>query len=228
MLPNDKVIKVRNRSYGTVGYSIPEMRIQRKFAKNESKDLTMEELRKLSFQPGGQVLINESLVIEDKQALQELNPNYEPEYFYTEKDVENLLLHGSLEQFLDCLDFAPKGVVDLVRTKAVELEIMDLAKRQAIFEKTGFNVTRQIEINHESKEDGADDANVKQRRVAIAEEKPVEYAGRRTVAPAEPVMVEPTPVAEPTAPSMSATAAAVAEAKAEAVKTTPKYTIKSK
>ena len=43
MLPNDKVIKVRNRSYGTVGYSIPEMRIQRKFAKNESKDLTMEE-----------------------------------------------------------------------------------------------------------------------------------------------------------------------------------------
>ena len=39
MLPNDKVIKVRNRSYGTVGYSIPEMRIQRKFAKNETKDL---------------------------------------------------------------------------------------------------------------------------------------------------------------------------------------------
>ena len=220
MLPNDKVIKVRNRSYGTVGYSIPEMRIQRKFAKNESKDLTMEELRKLSFQPGGQVLINESLVIEDKQALQELNPNYEPEYFYTEKDVENLLLHGSLEQFLDCLDFAPKGVVDLVRTKAVELEIMDLAKRKAIFEKTGFNVTRQIEINHESKEDDAADTSVKQRRVAIEEEKPVVNPGRRTVAPAEPV-VEEAPQA------MSATMAAVEAAKAEVeTSKTPKYTIK--
>lgn len=226
MLPNDKVIKVRNRSYGTVGYSIPEMRIQRKFAKNESKDLTMEELRKLSFQPGGQVLINESLVIEDKQALQELNPNYEPEYFYTEKDVENLLLHGSLAQFLDCLDFAPKGVVDLVRTKAVELEIMDLAKRQAIFEKTGFNVTRQIEINHESKEDDAADTGVKQRRVAIEEEKPVVNPGRRTVAPAEPVM-EVAPVVEEAPQVMSATMAAVEAAKAE-VETakTPKYTIK--
>lgn len=224
MLPNDKIIKVRNRSYGTVGYSIPEMRIQRKFAKNETKDLTMEELRKLSYQPGGQVLINESLVIEDKQALQELNPNYEPEYFYTEKDVENLLLHGSLEQFLDCLDFAPKGVVDLVRTKAVELEIVDLSKRKAIFDKTGFNVTRQIEINHESKEEDAEDTGIKQRRVAVVEDKPVEYTGRRTVAPAEPVMVESTPVVEPAAPSMSATAAAVAEAKAEV--STPKYTIK--
>ena len=34
MLPNDKIVKVRNRSYGSVGYSIPELRIQRKFQKN--------------------------------------------------------------------------------------------------------------------------------------------------------------------------------------------------
>ena len=102
---------------------------------------------------------------------------------------------------------------------------MDLAKRKAIFDKTGFNVTRQIEINHESKEEDAEDTGVKQRRVAIAEEKPVEYTGRRTAAPTEPVMVEPTPVIEQATSSMSATAAAVAEAKAEGSKT-PKYTIK--
>ena len=147
MLPNDKIVKVRNRSYGSVGYSIPELRIQRKFQKNETKDISMEELRKLSFQPGGQVLLNESLVIEDREAVRELASDVEPEYFYTEADVERLLLHGSLPEFLDCLDFAPKGVVDLIRTKAVELEIMDLAKRKAIQDKTGFNVSRQIEIN---------------------------------------------------------------------------------
>ena len=38
MLSKDATVKVRNRSYGTVGYSIPEMRIQRKFQKNETKE----------------------------------------------------------------------------------------------------------------------------------------------------------------------------------------------
>lgn len=183
MLAKDAIVKVRNRSYGTIGYSIPEMRIQRKFQKNETKEITMEELRKLSFQPGGQVLINQFLVVEDKQALKELNPNYEPEYFYKEADVERILTTASYEEFLDCLDFAPEGVIGLMKTKAVELEIPDLRKREAIQKKTGFNITRQIEINKESKE-VAEEEEVKKRRVAI-EEAPAEEipAGRRTAAP---------------------------------------------
>ena len=223
MLPNDKIVKVRNRSYGSVGYSIPELRIQRKFQKNETKDISMEELRKLSFQPGGQVLLNESLVIEDREAVRELASDVEPEYFYTEADVERLLLHGSLPEFLDCLDFAPKGVVDLIRTKAVELEIMDLAKRKAIQDKTGFNVSRQIEINFASKDANAEEAEVKKRRVAIKEDTPAENTGRRTAAPE--VEVAPAEEPAPEAPMMSATKAAVEAAKAEV---TSKYTIKTK
>ena len=223
MLPNDKIVKVRNRSYGSVGYSIPELRIQRKFQKNETKDISMEELRKLSFQPGGQVLLNESLVIEDREAVRELASDVEPEYFYTEADVERLLLYGSLPEFLDCLDFAPKGVVDLIRTKAVELEIMDLAKRKAIQDKTGFNVSRQIEINFASKDANAEEAEVKKRRVAIKEDAPAENTGRRTAAPE--VEVAPAEEPAPEAPMMSATKAAVEAAKAEV---TSKYTIKTK
>jgi hypothetical protein len=132
MLAKDTMIKVTNRDNGTVGYSIPELHVTRLFQRDEVKEISMDELRKLSYIPGGQVIINECLIIHNEQALKELNPDYEPEYFYTEEDVKRLLLTGSQEEFLDCLDFAPEGVLNLVKTLAVDLEINDLAKREAI------------------------------------------------------------------------------------------------
>lgn len=185
MLDKATIIKVSNRDNGSVGYNIPEMGIKRTFQKGEVKEVTMEELRKLSYLPGGQIIINECLIVHNEEALKELNPDYEPEYFYTEKEVKELLLHGTQAQFLDCLDFAPEGVIGLVKQLAVELEINDLAKRNAIFEKTGFNVTRAIEINHESKEVDAE-PEVKQRRTAapVASKTEPAATGRRTAAPA--------------------------------------------
>ena len=100
---------------------------------------------------------------------------------------------------------------------------MDLAKRKAIQDKTGFNVSRQIEINFASKENNAEETEVKKRRVAIKEDAPAENPGRRTAAPEVEVEVEAP--AEEKAPMMSATKAAVEAAKAEV---TSKYTIKTK
>jgi len=54
--------------------------------------------------------------------------------------------HGSLDEFLDCLDFAPEGVKDLIKNLAVELPLNDVAKREAIFNKLGFNVDNAIRI----------------------------------------------------------------------------------
>ena len=51
---------------------------------------------------------------------------------------------------MDCLDFAPEGVIELVKKYAVELKVNDIQKRQAILDKTGFNVTSAIEINEET------------------------------------------------------------------------------
>ena len=48
MLAKDTIIKVTNRDNGTVGYRIPEMNIRRLFQRGEVKEVTMEELRKLS------------------------------------------------------------------------------------------------------------------------------------------------------------------------------------
>ena len=184
MLEKNTIIKVTNRDNGVVGYSIPEMGIRRLFQKGEIKEITMEELRKLSYRPGGQVILNECLIVHSEEALKELNPDYEPEYFYTEKEVEELLLKGTQAQFLDCLDFAPEGVINLIKDMAVKLEINDLAKREAIMAKTGFNVTRAIEINRESKE--VDEVEETKKRRAAAPSTTVsepEAVGRRASAP---------------------------------------------
>ena len=184
MLAKDTIIKVTNRDNGTVGYRIPEMGIRRLFQRGEVKEITMEELRKLSYRPGGQVILNECLIVHNEEALKELNPDYEPEYFYTEKEVQNLLLQGTQAQFLDCLDFAPEGVINLIKEMAVKLEINDLAKREAIMKKTGFNVTRAIEVNRESRE-ALEEEDIKQRRTAAPDLKASEpeATGRRTAAP---------------------------------------------
>lgn len=150
MIENNEVIKVRNRGACSAGYKIPEDRIVRKFAPNEEKEITMGELRKLSFQPGGQYLIENCLIIENEHAVRELMHQVEPEYFYTDKEVQAILERGTMSQFLDCLDFAPQGVIDTIKKVAVQIKLNDVAKRQAIKDKTGFDVTKAIEISEET------------------------------------------------------------------------------
>ena len=184
MLAKDTIIKVTNRDNGVVGYKIPEMGIHRQFQKGEIKEITMDELRKLSYRPGGQVILRECLIVHSEEALRELNPDFEPEYFYTEAEVKDLLLHGTYEAFLDCLDFAPEGVINLVKDLAVKLEINDLAKREAIQKKTGLNVSKAIEFNKISKEELEAEETKKRRTAApkAATAEP-EAVGRRTAAP---------------------------------------------
>ena len=150
MIENTDIIKVKNRGDGTVGYKIPEERIRRQFQPNEEKEVTMGELRQLSYLPGGQYIIENCLIIEDEHAAKELLHQIEPEYFYTDDEIKAILDRGTMNQFLDCLDFAPQGVIDSIKRLAVLTKLNDMAKREAIERKTGFNVTKAIEINQEA------------------------------------------------------------------------------
>ena len=149
MIDKAKVIKVINKFNGTVGYDVPEMGIHRNFYPKESKNITFDELEKLSFLPGGDTILKEYLEITDEDAIVELfNEKPEPEYHYTEEDVKRLLTVGSLDQFLDCLDFAPDVIKEMVKNLAVKMPLNDMAKRKAIQEKLGFDVTKAIEIEN--------------------------------------------------------------------------------
>ena len=159
------LIKVLNRDNGAVVYAIPEMNgLKRVYQAGETKEITFEEIEKLSYIPGGMELLQDCLVILDNdEAIKEILGHVEPEYSYTKEDVINLMKNGSLDEFLDCLDFAPEGVKDLIKTLSVELPLNDVAKREAILNKLGFNVDNAIRIKRESEEPTKEEPTTRRR-----------------------------------------------------------------
>lgn len=181
MLDKNTLVKVTNRDNGSVGYSIPDLgNLQRRFEAGETKEVTAEELRKLSYSIGGKVILDEYLIIHDKDLVAELLGEVEPEYYFEENDVKELLEKGSLDALKDCLDFAPEGTIELVKKVAVDTELNDIKKREAIQASTGFNVTSAIEVNRETSEEKPEE--VKVRRTATTTAEPT-TSGRRTAAP---------------------------------------------
>ena len=167
MLKDNEKITVINRDNGTVGYTVPDLNnLHRSFQPREKKIVTMEELRKLSYLPGGEYLLKNCLILDNQDAISELIGTVEPEYFYSEKEIKELLDNGSLDQLEDCLDFAPKGVIDLLKQIAIDTELNDIRKRALIFHKTGFNITKAIEINSLEKDNKKDSEENKVRKAA--------------------------------------------------------------
>lgn len=154
-MSNEKVYNVKNRSAGMVVYRVPEMNVRRTFMPGEVKRIGHAELEALSFRPGGRELMQEYLQIKDAGLLKEMNIHAEPEYYMDKEHVEDLLLNGTLDQFLDALDFAPAGVIDMIKDLSVTLPLGDYNKRQAMLEKLHFNVDRAIENAQADKEDAA-------------------------------------------------------------------------
>lgn len=182
MIDEKKIVRVTNRDNGHVGYRIPDMNnLVRDFSANETKNITVEELKKLAYISGGPTLIRDYLIIDDAEVVKEVLGEVEPEYYYTEDDVKNLLLNGSLDALKDCLEFAPKGTIDLVKKLAIEMPLNDIAKRKAILEMTGFNVDAAIMINEETKDEIEDTQRVRRVNEPVKEE--VKSTGRRTAAP---------------------------------------------
>ena len=188
MLTKETVVKITNRQNSYVGYRIPELNnLYRRFAPGETKEVTMDELRKLNYLPGGMVMLQNCFILDNQEAIAELVGATEPEYFYTEKDVEMLLLNGSLDQLEDALDFAPVGVIQLIKDKAVELKLNDMSKRKAIQQKTGFNVTNAIYFKEAANEE-EEVAETKTRRAAPITAAPAAPARRAAYTPkAQPV-----------------------------------------
>ena len=145
MSENKKILEVQNRSDGTVVYSIPDLNLTRRFGPFETKKVSYEEIEKLQYQEGGSFLIQNYLLIRDEKALEDLSVQAEPEYFYTEEEIKTLLTTGTLDQLADCLNFAPDGVIDILKTMAVNLPLNDIAKCELIKEKLDFDVRQAVE-----------------------------------------------------------------------------------
>ena len=127
-------IKVKNRSAGNVVYTVPDLKVRRDFLPGEIKNIDSDELVQLSYSQGGRLLISQYLQILDEDVRDELEGEVEPEYNFTDEDIKNLILTGSLDAFLDALDFAPVGVLDLIKKYSVSLPMSDMRKMAAMKE----------------------------------------------------------------------------------------------
>lgn len=182
MINANTVYNVLNRSSSMVGYTIPELNIRREFQPGETKKIKFSELEQLTYQPGGTTLIQDYFLIREQEVTDALNIQTEIEYYMNEDNVRDLILKGSLDQFLDCLDFAPEGVIEMIKKLAIELPMNDVEKREALKKKTGFDVDSAIKNKMaETVDEGAPaTSEAPHRRVQeSANEAPV----RRTEAP---------------------------------------------
>jgi len=187
MINKDTLVKVTNKYNGTVGYDVPDTNIHRNFFPNETKEVTYDELERVYYAPGGAIILKEYLEIKNEEVINSLFYNKpEPEYHYTKQDVKQILETGPLDQFLDLLDFAPEAIKEMVKDIAVDLPLNDVAKRQAIAEKLGFDVTKAIEIKNTKFDGGDEDTNegygkLNRRTAPLKEKAAPAPSGRRYV-----------------------------------------------
>lgn len=174
---------VKNRGASVVVYRIPEEGIRRSFAPGEVKRISAEELEKLTYQPGGMAILTRFLQIQDQEVLNKMGVKVEPEYHMSEADVTKLITTGSLDSFLDALDFAPTGVIDLIKKLSVSIPLTDISKRKALKEKTGFDVDAALKHMEEEKEDEGSNTILKQTASQRRVQPETTTPGRRTAAP---------------------------------------------
>ncbi len=189
MIKDDQLVVVRNRANGSVGYTL-DNNFHRSFEPKETKKVPFKELRELQYAPGGDYALSNLLVIEDKEVLDFLNMSVEPEYFYDEKKVRDILFNGSIDAFADFLDFAPDGALDIAKDIAVKEQIPDVRKRDMLSKKTGLNITNAIMVNEIMNTEDEPEEAPKQRRVPVEEEKKTEVKERRTEAPASKIVIK--------------------------------------
>jgi len=141
----NKKVQVTNRSSSVVIYRVPDLGVRREFAPGETKTLMASELVALAQKSGGLSILRDELYIHDPDTVKETTIHVEPEYYLDANGVIELLKNGSLDALLDCLDFAPGGVIDLVQKYAVDLPVTDTRKIQAIKDKTGLDVAKALQ-----------------------------------------------------------------------------------
>ena len=155
-MDNTTKINVRNRSNSVVVYNVDDLRVRREFMPGAVKQVPLEEIYALSQQPGGAEIIANYLFIENPAAVKEMSMNVEPEYYLDDKGVIDLLKNGSVDALLDCLDFAPAGVLDLVQKYSIDLPLTDTRKIKVIKDKTGFDVALALKHKAELEAEAAE------------------------------------------------------------------------
>lgn len=162
------LVTVENMTSNRCGYVLDDG-TKRRFGGNGQLSIKAEELRRLVYEHGPYMVQNVLRVKNNALAHEFGVPEDMIEYNWTEEDIVKALTTDDIAVLLDALDFGPEGVKDELASKAVEIEITDGSRAQAIQEATGMDVLAQIRNKHaydNDDEDNATDEKPKQRRSA--------------------------------------------------------------
>lgn len=149
---DDETITITNLLDSTTGYIVETSNgtVRRFLPPFASFKVKAEELRQLNYTLGGKDILQNYIRVENKDLAAEFGVDTEetPEYNWTEKEVVDCLNSSDINVLLDALDFAPTGIKQLIVDKAVELEVADVNKRQAISKAMGIDVDSMIKNKH--------------------------------------------------------------------------------
>ena len=149
---DDESVVITNLLDHTTGYIVETSNgtVRRFLPAFASFKVKAEELRQLNYTLGGREILRNYIRVGNKSLAEEFGVDVDetPEYNWTEKDVIDCLNSPDINILLDALDFAPKGIKQLIADKAVELEVSDVNKRKAISESLGVDIDGMIKNKH--------------------------------------------------------------------------------
>jgi len=151
MLEDKELVEVRNLVDHMVVYKIDELNRRVVFNPFETKKVPVDELRRLNYQHGGQILLHNYLCILNDELRQEfgIDPTM-VEYDWTIKDIDAALTSSPIDELLDALEFGPEGIKNMLVDRAVQLKIPDTNRRKAIQEITGVDVNNMINFKEQA------------------------------------------------------------------------------
>ena len=165
MIDKDTVCTIESLCDVELGYKLPSG-VQRTLVPRVKMEVTAGELRELFYAPGGQYMLQQLIRVNNKELAAEFGRNDDDkEYWWTLEDMKKCLLEDKVEVLLDALDFAPDGVCDTLRDMAIEYEIKDGNKIDAINKKFNIDINQMIANKHAYDEFTAQEEKPRQRRV---------------------------------------------------------------
>lgn len=162
----EKKFELESRYNGYLSLKESESGIVRTFPNKGFKmSLSKDSILQISYTPGGRKTLKERILFKDKEIIDLLDLGLELEDTFSEKDLKELLLTGTVAQLEDALEFGNKGTIELIKDLAIELKISDNNKRDAISKKTGTNINNIINLFSEEE----NNKEVNTRKVRSAE-----------------------------------------------------------
>lgn len=165
LIDGSELVPVKNMMGHEVGYTTING-VTRHFAPHMTINIKASELRDLSYETGGLIFLQNYVRVGNPTLAAEFGISDDAiEYNWNEDDIVKALTTSDLDVLLDALDFAPEGIVEELKNKAIELEIADGNRIAAINKRLGVDINTMIKNKHayDSKDDKAE-TETKQRR----------------------------------------------------------------